>query len=99
MSTIKTHAETNAEFLAAAKNLKSDPENFSFCVAMALCQIENLKAQLLEEGYEYMFDTSSCRWAIEQKIINRNAGETMMGVAYKYVEYVENIVLSHNGLL
>lgn len=66
-----------------------DENNFISCVNRALHLIQKLKLELEEEGFIMPVDIKSCRWAIEQAIINRNPGEPMMCGAIRYVEKVE----------
>jgi hypothetical protein len=60
--------------------------------------IKNREAQMLAEGYEWPINTHACRWSIEQAIINRKSGETMMASAISYVESVEYRAEEFNGI-
>jgi len=73
-------------------------EDFKSCVNRAMQLIKNREAQIIEEGYEFPISVDSCRWAIEQAIINRK-NESMMAAAIRYVESVEFRVEQFNGLV
>lgn len=75
-----------------------DPNNFQDCVGRAMLMISNRKMQMIEEGYEWPINTVSCRWSVEQAIINRKPGETMMSAAIRYVESVEYRAEEFNGI-
>lgn len=75
-----------------------DPNNFQDCVSRAMLMISNRKMQMAEEGYEWPINTASCRWSVEQAIINRKHGETMMSAAIRYVESVEYRAEEFNGI-
>ena len=53
---------------------------------------------MIENGYEFPISIDSCKWAIEQAIINRNSNESMMSAAIRYVESVEQRAEEFNGL-
>ena len=74
-----------------------NPENFASCVNRAMFLIEAYEAQIKSEGYEWNVHTSSCRWAVEQAIINRNGG-TMMAAANAFVESIEERVDAFNNI-
>lgn len=93
---MKTFEEQNQELINFDKTFNKD--DFSSCVNRAMLLIKNREAQMKEEGHEWPIDTSSCRWAIEQAIINRKSDETMMTAAIKYVESVEARAEAYNGI-
>ena len=75
-----------------------DGTSFADCVTRAMLLIRNREAQMIEEGYEWPINTESCKWAVEQAIINRDSNESMMCAANRYVETVEYRAESFNGL-
>lgn len=93
---MKTFEEQNNELVEFDK--KFDKENFNHCVHRALLLIKNREAQMIENGYEFPISIDSCKWAIEQAIINRNSNESMMSAAIRYVESVEQRAEEFNGL-
>ena len=93
---MKTFEEQNNELVEFDK--KFDKENFNHCVNRALLLIKNREAQMTEDGYEFPISIDSCKWSIEQAIINRNHNESMMSSAIKYVESVEKRAEELNGL-
>ncbi|MDC8446089.1 MAG: hypothetical protein LV471_09225 [Nitrosomonas sp.] len=76
-----------------------DQNNFQHCVNRAISLIKNREAQMIEEGHEWPINTESCRWALEQAIINRSSNESMMEAAIKYVESVEYRAEQFSGLV
>ena len=66
-----------------------NPDNFHHCVARSMLLIHNREQQMTSEGYEWPIVTSTCEWAIEQAIINRDPNSPMMAAAIEYVESVE----------
>lgn len=74
-----------------------DKDSAASCVNRAMFLIKKFELQIKQEGYEWPLDTNSCRWGIEQAIINRRGG-TMMGAAINYVESVEREVEAFNGI-
>lgn len=93
---MKTFEEQNQELINFDKTFNKD--DFSSCVNRAMLLIRNREAQMRDEGYEWTINTESCKWAIEQAIINRHSGVTMMAAAIKYVESVEYRAESFNGI-
>lgn len=75
-----------------------DSENFSACVQRAMLLIKNRESQMIEQGHDWPINTESCRWAIEQAIINRTPGQSMMESAVSYVESVEYRAEQFNGI-
>lgn len=75
-----------------------NPDDFESCVSKAILLIRNREAQMTEEGYEWPIKTDTCRWAIEQSIINRAPGVSMMAAAIEYVEKIEYQAESFNGI-
>ena len=73
--------------------------DFIECVQQAMRLIKNREVQMLSEGYEWPIATGSCKWAVEQAIINRPCGLTMTGAAIEYVELVEYRAEQFNGLI
>ena len=53
---------------------------------------------MIKEGYGWNINTNACKWSIEQKIINRNAGQTMMSAVIEYVESIEASAESYNNI-
>lgn len=94
---MKTFEEQNNELVEFDKSF--DSNDFHSCVNRAMLLIKNREAQMIEEGYEFPISVDSCRWAIEQAIINRNSGDSMMSAAIKYVESVEYRAEQFNGLV
>jgi len=93
---MKTFDEQNAELAEFDKNF--NPDDCDSCVNRAMLLIKNREAQMTEEGYEFPIETATCRWAVEQKIINRRRGTAMMAAAIEYVESVEKRAESYNGI-
>jgi hypothetical protein len=87
------HTITNA----AGKQSALNPDCFTSCVNRAMFLIETREEEMKSEGYEWNINTSSCRWAIEQAIINRK-NSTMMGAAIEYVESIEARVKEFNNI-
>lgn len=77
---------------------KFDANNFWSCVNRSMLLIKNRENQIKEMGLDWNINTESCRWAVEQAIINRRSDETMMSAAIKYVESVEYSVEEFNGI-
>lgn len=75
-----------------------DTQDFNSCVARAMILLENRKKQMESEGYIFNTCLKSCEWAIEQKIINRNPGATMMSAVIEYVESIEAREELHNNI-
>lgn len=93
---MKTFKQQNQELVNFDKTF--DSSDFSACVTRAMLLIKNREAQMIDEGYEWPINTQSCRWSIEQAIINRAGGESMMTAALKYVESVEYRANEFNGI-
>ncbi len=74
-------------------------ETFTECVTRAMAMIKNREAQMISEGFEWPINTNACRQPIEQAIINRDSGESMMAAAIRYVESVEYRAENYNGLV
>jgi hypothetical protein len=91
---MKTFEEQNQELVEFDKTF--DSSDFNSCVSRAVLLLKNREAQMTEEGFEFNFQIS--RWSIEQAIINRLPGETMMQAAIQYVEGVEREVEAFNGI-
>ena len=70
-------------------NKSFDTNDFNQCVQRGMDLISNREEQTLEEGGTWNIDTKSCKWAIEQAIINRESDETMMSAVICYVEKIE----------
>lgn len=94
---MKTFEQLNKEYIEAIKTFNA--ENSHDCINLAMLQIRKFKAQIIEEGYEFHINVDSCRWAIEQAIINRSSEKSMMHAAYDYVSKVEFEVESYNDLI
>ena len=75
-----------------------DYSDFDSCVSRAMLLIRNREKQMLSEGYDWNINTNSCKLAIEQKILNRRSGETMMTAAIQYVESIEAQAESFNNI-
>jgi len=95
---MKTFEKQNQELTKFDNTANCNNINFSFCVNRALLLIKNREAQMIEEGYEWPIATETCRWRIEQQIINRPAGMGMLAAAIKYVESIEKQVEEFNGI-
>jgi hypothetical protein len=93
---MKTFEEQNQELVNFDKTF--DSSSFASCVQRAMLLIKNREAQMIEEGYEWHINTETCRWAIEQAIINRPSGQAMMAAAIEYVESVERRAEAFNGI-
>ena len=93
---MKTFQDQNKELLNFEKTF--DPSDFQSCAQRAMLLIKNREAQMIEEGYEWPFNTESCKWAVEQAIINRSSDINMMQAAIEYVESVELSAEAFNGL-
>ena len=84
--------------ILAAFDKTFNPDDFQSCVNRAMLLIRNREAQMIDEGYEWPIATDTCHWAIEQAIINRASGVSMMAAAIECVESVENQAEEHNGI-
>jgi hypothetical protein len=93
---MKTFEDQNKELVNFDKTF--DSSDFSSCVQRAILLIKNRESQMIEEGYEWPINTESCRWAIEQAIINRSSSKTMMDAAIDYVESIEYSAEKFNGI-
>lgn len=60
--------------------------------------IRSYEAQILKEGYEWPINTASCAWAIEQAILNRPHGQSMMAAGIEYFEGVKFRVQEFNNI-
>jgi len=80
------------------KNQKFDYNDSADCVNRGMFLIKNRENQMKAEGYEWPINTKSCRWAIEQKIINRKPGTTMMSAVIEFVEQIEREAEEFNGI-
>ena len=70
-------------------NKNFDAEDFQSCVNRGMFLLKNREEQAEADGYEWIVNTESCRWAIEQAIINRASESTMMSAVIEYVEKIE----------
>lgn len=67
------------------------------CANRAVLLLKNREAQMTEECYTFNHKIS--KWPIEQAILNRPAGYTMMQAAIEYVESIELQVEKFNGII
>ena len=72
-------------------NKNFDANDFNQCVQRGMDLISNREEQAKEECITWNIDTKSCKWAIQQAIINRCCGKTMMSAVIEYVEKIEFI--------
>jgi hypothetical protein len=79
-------------------NNNFDHTDFNSCVVRGMSLLKNFKNQLIEDGYEFNTCINSCRWAIEQKIINRNSDTTMMSAVIEFVEMIESREEGYNNI-
>ena len=79
-------------------NQTFDYNDSDSCVSRGMFLIRNREKQMISEGYEWNINTNSCKWAIEQKILNRRSDETMMAAVIQYVESIEAQAESFNGI-
>lgn len=94
---MKTFEEQNKILIEFDKTF--DSSDFRSCVKRAMLLIRNREAQMIEEGYQFPISVDSCKWAVEQEIINRDSSESMMSAAIRYVESVEYRAEQFNGLV
>lgn len=92
----KTFDEQNQELIDFDKIF--DKDNATHCAHRAMLLIKNRKAQMSEEGHEFLVDLNSCVFGVEQAILNRDSDETMMSAAIKYVEKIEAIAENAAGI-
>jgi len=93
---MKTFEEQNKELIEFDKTF--NPDDARSCIDRAMLLIRNRESQMVEEGYEWPMATDTCRWAIEQAIINRSSGMGMMQSAIEYVESIERRAEIFNGI-
>ena len=93
---MKTFDEQNKELIEFDKTF--DPKNFNSCVTRAMLLLQNREAQMREEGHVWLFEMDKCRWAVEQNIINRAPGMSMLAAAIEHVESVERRAEQYNGI-
>lgn len=86
MNLVKSFEEQNNVLVNFDKTF--DSSSFKSCVDRGMLLIKNHEAQMVEEGLEFLINVNSCRWAMEQAVLNRNGG-TMMAAVIDYVEKVE----------
>ena len=67
-------------------------------VNAAMNMIRSYKDSIIESGHEFQIDVSSCRWAVEQAILNRDPEITPLAAATEYVRSVEYRVKQFNGI-
>ncbi len=94
---MKTFNEQNNELINFDKSF--DSYNSKSCVTRAMLLIKNRQAQMIENGYEWPIDTESCKWSVEQAIINRSENKSMMQAAIEYVESIEYRAEEFNRLV
>lgn len=73
--------------------------DFKSCVDRGMILIKNREKQMTIEGHIWPINTSSCQWAIEQRIINRAPNQTMMSAVIEYVEKIEFEAEIYNGMV
>jgi len=93
---MKIFDEQNAKLIKFNKTF--NPDDFRSCVSRAILLIRNREAQMTDEGYKWPIITETCRWRLEQAIINRPANQPMMAAAIEYVETVEHRAENFNGI-
>jgi len=72
---------------------------FNEVISKAIEMISTYKAEMTQDPeYIWSIDIDSCRWAVEQAIINRNPSKSMLAAAIEYVESVERRADSFNGI-
>ena len=77
-------------------NLNKD--DFNSCVARGLFLLNERKIQMEEEGFTFRTCLKAAKWAIEQKILNRDNNETMMKAVIDFVQIVESREEIENGI-
>lgn len=77
---------------------KIDNNDFNNVVSRAMDMIRAREKQMIREGYEWPIVTETCRWRIEQVIINRSHKMGMMEAAIEYVESIEKQAEDFNGI-
>jgi len=88
-------------FKKAVKNLsvfmeKCDHENVHDCVNHGMLLLRKTESQLIDDGFECPVNISTCEWAINQAIINRNEC-SMMQAVMQYVENTEERIWTELG--
>jgi hypothetical protein len=66
-----------------------DINDFNNCVDRGLFLLNNRKKQMEGEGYIFSTCLKSPKWALEQRIINRERNTTMMTAVINFVEMIE----------
>ena len=79
-------------------NTTFDPNDFASCVTLGMNNLNRRKEQMEAERYEWNVNINSCRWAIEQAILNRKEGVSMMGAVCEYTDSIERKVETFNGI-
>ena len=79
-------------------NANFNADDFQSCVNRGISLLKNREEQAGLDGHEWPCNTESCRWAIEQAIINRASKSTMMSAVIEYVEKIEYQFEQVNGL-
>lgn len=77
---------------------KTDINNFTSIVNHAMQLLKNREKQMLSEKYIINIDINTCKWAIEQAIINRSSNKNMIEAALEYVEKIEHQLESFNNI-
>jgi hypothetical protein len=99
MKTLNQIVETNdsvEEMMAEWLELNPMPEitdlgSFQQAVNKAFWALKSDEASTVFSGEEYPLQVSAYKWNIEQAIINRDSGETMLQAG---LDYVHNLTVS-----
>lgn len=73
-------------------------EDFGECVKEAMAYIENLRTKYEKLNYTFPINISSCRWALQQSIINRRSTETMSKACMRYIDTINYQVKVYNNI-
>ncbi|MDP8042543.1 hypothetical protein QJU11_10100 [Pasteurella atlantica] len=94
----KTNFENACENFKKSKDELLKNESFENVVKHSMNALYKLEAQILEDGGVVNFHIPSCKWNIEQAIINRDSSHNMRSSAFEYVENLQERMMKGSGL-
>lgn len=77
--------------------IKFDNTDAKTCVEQAMAYIASIKKEYEELDYEFPVNITSCRWALEQAILNR-VNLSMSEAVMRYIDKVDYEAKSYNGI-
>lgn len=76
-----------------------DHNEFNSCIKRGMFLLKNLELMAKINKLKFPFDIESCKWGMEQAVINREHHETMMSAVIRNVEEWEYRLNDFNGIL